>query len=57
MFAIHNSPTYWDAPHEFRPERWLVEGGDMMSGKFMPFLLGARNCIGQVQSTFVDPVE
>lgn len=23
LFAIHNTQHNWDAPHEFRPERWL----------------------------------
>ncbi|GBF93726.1 cytochrome P450 [Raphidocelis subcapitata] len=23
LFAIHNAKRNWDAPHEFRPERWL----------------------------------
>ena len=24
IYGLHHSRKYWDAPEEFRPERWLV---------------------------------
>ncbi|GBF91428.1 cytochrome P450 [Raphidocelis subcapitata] len=60
LFAIHNTIHNWEAPHEFRPERWVdvpVEAyvynskGEEAGGKrgitFMPFSEGPRNCVGQ----------
>ena len=26
-YLLHNDARYWDAPGEFRPERWLETGG------------------------------
>ena len=34
----------WDAPHEFRPERW--EGIALPKGAYVPFGGGSRQCIG-----------
>ncbi len=28
LYALHNSTHNWDAPGEFRPERWLGRGWD-----------------------------
>ena len=32
IYGLHHSSKYWDAPEEFRPERWLspapAAGGD-----------------------------
>jgi cytochrome P450 len=60
LFAIHNTIHNWDAPHEFRPERWddvpvetyvYNSKGEAEGGKrgitFMPFSEGPRNCVGQ----------
>ncbi len=60
LFAIQNTIHNWDAPHDFRPERWAdvpVETyvynskGEEHGGKrgitFMPFSEGPRNCVGQ----------
>ena len=48
--AIHRDPTYWQAPDDFIPERWLVASGDSLypvKGAWRPFSHGPRNCIGQ----------
>lgn len=39
IFLIHADTKYWDAPEEFRPERWLSEEGKFVTKKegFMPF--------------------
>jgi len=57
LFAIQNTVHNWDAPHEFRPERWAEvpietyvynsRGGDKRGITFMPFSEGPRNCVGQ----------
>lgn len=60
LFAIHNTKHNWDAPYEFRPERWADvpvetyvynskegESGGKRGITFMPFSEGPRNCVGQ----------
>jgi cytochrome P450 len=60
LFAIHNTKHNWEAPEEFRPERWADvpvenfvynskegEGGGKRGITFMPFSEGPRNCVGQ----------
>ena len=48
--AVHRNSTIWVDPDSFRPERWLVEEGNLLhpaKNAFRPFELGPRNCIGQ----------
>jgi hypothetical protein len=58
LFAIQNTVHNWEAPHEFRPERWegvpvetyvynSTDGGSKSGITFMPFSEGPRNCVGQ----------
>ncbi len=60
LFAIQNTIHNWDAPHEFRPERWAdvpvesyvynskgAESGGKRGITFMPFSEGPRSCVGQ----------
>jgi cytochrome P450 len=60
LFAIHNTVHNWDAPMEYRPERWTevpietwvynskeAESGGQRGITFMPFSEGPRNCVGQ----------
>jgi enediyne biosynthesis protein E7 len=44
VYALHRSPEHWQAPAEFRPERFLA-GGELPA--FLPFGLGMRACIGR----------
>ncbi|KAH8370248.1 hypothetical protein KR093_002760 [Drosophila rubida] len=48
VFDIHRHPKHWDAPNEFRPERFFTENSE---GRhiyaYIPFSAGQRNCIGQ----------
>ncbi len=47
-WVLHRDPRYFDAPGEFRPERWL-DGlqGRLPRGAYLPFGGGPRLCIGQ----------
>jgi cytochrome P450 len=58
LFAIQNTVHNWEAPHEFRPERWegvpvetyvynSTDGASKTGITFMPFSEGPRNCVGQ----------
>lgn len=44
-YLVQRHPAYWDAPTEFRPERWR---SDFRPAPFtyLPFGGGPRNCIG-----------
>lgn len=45
--ALHNDPLYFDEPHEFRPERFLVdEVGARAKYAYLPFGEGPCACIG-----------
>ncbi len=44
-YLLHRDERWWDAPHEFRPERWL-ERRSPMNGSYVPFSAGPRVCLG-----------
>jgi cytochrome P450 len=49
---VHIHPGFWPRPHEFVPQRWLVEPGHYLYPKgvtsaYRPFEHGSRNCIAQ----------
>ena len=44
--VLHRDERFWDAPGEFRPERWLAER-DRPEFAYFPFGGGKRRCIGQ----------
>jgi cytochrome P450 len=47
-WASHHLPDVWEAPHEFRPERF-APGGEVSrlpKGAYVPFGGGSRTCIG-----------
>ena len=49
-WAINNDERYWDAPDEFRPERWLDANNCFTPGNhksYLPFSAGRRGCIGE----------
>ena len=48
LWYILNDPEYWEAPREFRPERFLdPESGDFVKDeRLIPFLVGRRQCPG-----------
>jgi cytochrome P450 len=44
-WALHRSPSLWEAPNEFRPERF--EAADSIPrGAYFPFAGGPRQCVG-----------
>jgi len=47
QWVVHRDPRWYDAPEEFRPERWE---GDLMKRllrfAYFPFGGGPRQCIG-----------
>nr|POE65009.1 trichodiene oxygenase [Quercus suber] len=50
-YLIHKNPAIFEAPTEFRPERWLKSGPDAktdqpLSKYLMPFGRGPRMCLG-----------
>ena len=48
QWAVHRSPTYWDDPEAFRPERWRPKRrGDRPRFAYFPFGGGPRHCIGK----------
>jgi cytochrome P450 len=44
--VLHRDERYWDAPDEFRPERWL-DAADRPDFAYFPFGGGRRVCIGR----------
>lgn len=48
QWAVHRSPSHWDDPETFRPERWAPEHrGDRPRFAYFPFGGGPRHCIGK----------
>jgi cytochrome P450 len=45
-YVIQRDPRWFEAPDEFRPERFM-DSGDLHRGTWMPFGVGPRVCIGQ----------
>ncbi|KAJ1266031.1 hypothetical protein BS78_08G119900 [Paspalum vaginatum] len=52
-WAIHRDPKLWDAPEEFRPERFLDDAGMVTTATapMLPFGLGRRRCPGEGMAT------
>lgn len=48
-YVAHRDPRFWDAPEEFRPERWETLSVKEASQKYIyfPFGGGVRRCIGE----------
>jgi cytochrome P450 len=54
IYSVHHNAEYFDAPFQYRPERWLVgangstkESVERAKSVFYPFSLGPRSCIGK----------
>jgi cytochrome P450 len=48
-WIVHRDPRWWDAPAEFRPERWMEPDFEASLPRFayFPFGGGPRKCIGE----------
>jgi cytochrome P450 len=46
-YAINTSEKHWEAPTEFRPDRFIADGKVTRPQYFIPFSTGKRTCIGQ----------
>ncbi|EGD95905.1 hypothetical protein TESG_03368 [Trichophyton tonsurans CBS 112818] len=55
IYSIHHNEKYFTRPHEFIPERWIVDEHDTQKAAevatakaaFAPFSIGPRGCIGR----------
>ena len=45
-YMVHLNPTFFPAPQEFRPERWLEGDVGRVKRVYMPFGKGNRICMG-----------
>jgi cytochrome P450 len=46
IYVTHRMPEYWDAPDEFRPQRFAQDAPKPAPYTYLPFGGGPRNCIG-----------
>jgi cytochrome P450 len=72
IYSLHRHPDFWNQPHEFVPERWLIQAaterdidrqtdslhpskdrGITTPGAYIPYAIGARNCLGQPLANIV----
>lgn len=50
-YGAHHNPRFWDAPEEFRPERWMGDAAKKrVKYSYIPFGAGKRSCIGGAMS-------
>ncbi|XP_063591117.1 cytochrome P450 6k1-like [Penaeus indicus] len=48
VWSLHHDQKYWPEPEKFDPTRFFPENKDrIVSGTYLPFGLGPRNCIGK----------
>ncbi|MEZ5774310.1 MAG: cytochrome P450 [Hyphomicrobiaceae bacterium] len=51
FYGAHHNPKYWDAPEEFRPERWMDDAArKRVKYSYLPFGAGKRSCPGGAMS-------
>ena len=49
LWSLHHDPDIWDAPNDFRPQRFLDKEGKFVPPNpehFVPFGIGIRDCFG-----------
>ncbi len=52
-YLLHRHPDFWDAPEEFRPERFAgPDAADRHRFAYIPFSVGPRHCIGENLAMF-----
>jgi len=56
IYGLHRNKRLWHRPNDFLPERWIepnlrkldpAQNVKKLSGAFLPFAAGPRNCLGQ----------
>jgi cytochrome P450 len=48
QYVLHRDPRFYEAPEEFRPERWAgTQGTEPPRGAYLPFGAGSRVCLGE----------
>ncbi|CAH2324616.1 cytochrome P450 2J6-like [Pelobates cultripes] len=48
LYSLHHDETYWKYPHEFNPENFLSDDGELLKTEsFLPFSAGPRICLGE----------
>ncbi|XP_075044993.1 cytochrome P450 2J4-like isoform X2 [Mixophyes fleayi] len=48
LSSVHYDESQWKYPHEFNPENFLNEEGELMKvDSFLPFSAGPRSCLGE----------
>lgn len=47
QFVIQRDARFWDAPLDFKPERWLADDKSRPRFAYFPFGAGPRQCIGE----------
>ncbi|MBE9376617.1 cytochrome P450 [Saccharopolyspora sp. HNM0983] len=52
-YLVHRDPRWWQAPDEFRPQRWLAEHPPHAPRAYLPFGAGPRICYGAHLGTAV----
>lgn len=47
ILQVHRDSRWWDAPDDFRPDRWLSGEPAAPESAYLPFSGGARACLGR----------
>jgi cytochrome P450 len=47
LHALHHHPDFWEQPESFTPSRWHGSSSPRVPYSYVPFLLGARKCMGR----------
>ncbi len=55
LYALHHHPDFWEEPETFDPLRWQSMTTPRVPFSYLPFLTGARQCLGRhlAEMTFV----
>ncbi len=52
-YILHRHPDFWDAPEEFKPERFASDdSAERHRFAYLPFSVGPRHCIGENLAMF-----
>lgn len=52
-YIVHRHPQFWEQPEQFMPERFeRAREAERPRGAYIPFSMGARNCIGETMALY-----